>query len=264
MEQSIYPTSRCPDGCFVPKSEWECCAKTTDDVPPFPYILIHTPIAVLSKVIVCPRPSFVTRLVRTYVRAVSGRITLRESCQFHPLLSRRTAADRKVDVVSFDVGITTSSKAAKQSTTTPLNNSILFSSFARRTHNTTIIITMRSLAFASIFLITLAASASAFVPSASRTFAARTRSAVATSKSSLQMVADDAKVIVVTGSSRGLGKAIALELGKNGQKVVVNYVSDGSSEAAEATCQEIKDLGGDAIAIKADSTYRTRSIRALH
>jgi 3-oxoacyl-[acyl-carrier protein] reductase len=70
------------------------------------------------------------------------------------------------------------------------------------------------------------------------------------------MVADDAKVILVTGSSRGLGKSIALELGKYGQKVVVNYVSDGSKEGADATVAEIKALGGDAIAVQADSKYK--------
>lgn len=74
------------------------------------------------------------------------------------------------------------------------------------------------------------------------------------STSTLNMVADDAKVILITGSSRGLGKSIALDLGKAQQKVVVNYVSDGSKEAAEETVAEIKKLGGDAIAIQADST----------
>jgi 3-oxoacyl-[acyl-carrier protein] reductase len=68
------------------------------------------------------------------------------------------------------------------------------------------------------------------------------------------MVAENAKVILVTGSSRGLGKSIALELGQHGQKVVINYVSDGSKAAAEATVAEIKELGGDAIAVQADST----------
>lgn len=72
-------------------------------------------------------------------------------------------------------------------------------------------------------------------------------------------VADDAKVILVTGSSRGLGKSIALDLGKAGQKVVVNYVSEGSKDSAEATVAEIKSLGGDAIAIRADSEYCTTS-----
>jgi len=69
-------------------------------------------------------------------------------------------------------------------------------------------------------------------------------------KSSLSMVADDAKVAVVTGASRGLGKAIALELGKSGCKVVVNYAT--SEGPALEVVEEIKSLGGDAIAVQAD------------
>jgi hypothetical protein len=72
---------------------------------------------------------------------------------------------------------------------------------------------------------------------------------------SLSMVADDAKVILVTGSSRGLGKSIALDLGAHQQKVVVNYVSESSKAGAEATVEEIKALGGDAICVQADSTF---------
>lgn len=100
----------------------------------------------------------------------------------------------------------------------------------------------------SILSLALFASASAFAPVKHASFG------VPRSATSLNMVADDAKVILVTGSSRGLGKSIALELGKNGQKLVINYVSDGSKEAAEKTCEEIKALGGDAVAIQADST----------
>ena len=74
-----------------------------------------------------------------------------------------------------------------------------------------------------------------------------------TRQSSLNMVADDAKVVLVTGSSRGLGKAIALDIGKAGQKVVINYVSDSSKESAEEVVKEIKAAGGDAVAIQADS-----------
>jgi len=73
------------------------------------------------------------------------------------------------------------------------------------------------------------------------------------SRSTLNMVADDAKVVLVTGSSRGLGKAIALDIGKAGQKVVVNYVSDSSKESAEEVVKEIKAAGGDAVAVQADS-----------
>jgi 3-oxoacyl-[acyl-carrier protein] reductase len=74
------------------------------------------------------------------------------------------------------------------------------------------------------------------------------------SRSTLNMVADDAKVVLVTGSSRGLGKAIALDIGKAGQKVVVNYVSDSSKESAEEVVKEIKAAGGDAVAVQADSS----------
>lgn len=79
--------------------------------------------------------------------------------------------------------------------------------------------------------------------------------ATATSSSSLNMLADDAKVILVTGSSRGLGKSIALDIGAQGHKIIVNYVSDSSKESAEETVKEIKAAGGDAVAIQADCEY---------
>lgn len=60
----------------------------------------------------------------------------------------------------------------------------------------------------------------------------------------------DGKVAVVTGSGRGIGKAMAIELARRGAKVVVNYAN--SSEAAEKVVQEIKDMGSDAVAIKAN------------
>jgi len=80
-------------------------------------------------------------------------------------------------------------------------------------------------------------------------FAPRVTSSVKSS-STLSMVADDAKVCLVTGASRGLGRAIALELGKQGCKVVVNYA--GSEEAANKVVEEIKESGGDAIAVQAN------------
>lgn len=58
------------------------------------------------------------------------------------------------------------------------------------------------------------------------------------------------KVAVVTGASRGIGKAAALALASQGAKVVVNYAR--SSDAAEATVKEISGLGGEAIATQAD------------
>jgi len=58
------------------------------------------------------------------------------------------------------------------------------------------------------------------------------------------------KVALVTGSSRGVGRAIALAYAKEGAKVVVNYTSNQS--AADEVVEKIKGLGSDAIAVKAD------------
>jgi 3-oxoacyl-[acyl-carrier protein] reductase len=58
------------------------------------------------------------------------------------------------------------------------------------------------------------------------------------------------KVAVVTGSSRGIGRAIALRLAAGGARVVVNYRSDES--AAQTIVREIEQSGGQAIAVQAD------------
>jgi 3-oxoacyl-[acyl-carrier protein] reductase len=58
------------------------------------------------------------------------------------------------------------------------------------------------------------------------------------------------KVIIITGSSRGIGMTIAKTLAKNGAKVVVNY--SGNEETAKSVVNEILQSGGQAIAIKAD------------
>lgn len=84
-----------------------------------------------------------------------------------------------------------------------------------------------------------------------------------TTTTALSMVSsdeDNAKVCLVTGASRGLGRAIALELGKQGCKVVVNYA--GSEDAAKNVVDEIKSLGGDAVAIQADCAD-PESIKAM-
>ena len=60
----------------------------------------------------------------------------------------------------------------------------------------------------------------------------------------------DLPVAVVTGSSRGIGRAIATALARHGHAVVVNYAS--SANAAENVVQEIASNGGNAIAIGAD------------
>ncbi|MDY6902018.1 MAG: 3-oxoacyl-[acyl-carrier-protein] reductase [Cyanobacteriota bacterium] len=58
------------------------------------------------------------------------------------------------------------------------------------------------------------------------------------------------KVAVVTGASRGIGRAIAQEFAKLGATVVVNYAS--SSKAAEELVSEITAAGGNAVALQAD------------
>jgi 3-oxoacyl-[acyl-carrier protein] reductase len=60
------------------------------------------------------------------------------------------------------------------------------------------------------------------------------------------------RIAIVTGASRGIGRAVARELALRGAAVVVNY--NKSSEAAEATVQEIQAAGGKAVAFQADVT----------
>ncbi|MEM6448864.1 MAG: 3-oxoacyl-[acyl-carrier-protein] reductase [Cyanobacteria bacterium P01_D01_bin.105] len=58
------------------------------------------------------------------------------------------------------------------------------------------------------------------------------------------------KVAIITGSSRGIGKAAALAIAAEGAKIVVNYAR--SSVAADEVAAAIADQGGEAIALQAD------------
>lgn len=60
----------------------------------------------------------------------------------------------------------------------------------------------------------------------------------------------EGKVAIVTGSSSGIGRGIAMKLALEGAKVVINYSS--SADKAEAVVNEIKQQNGEATAIKAD------------
>jgi 3-oxoacyl-[acyl-carrier protein] reductase len=62
------------------------------------------------------------------------------------------------------------------------------------------------------------------------------------------------KVAIVTGASRGIGRAIALRFGAEGARIVANYERK-SAEAAEVV-DEIRGAGGEAVAIAADVSQK--------
>ncbi len=62
--------------------------------------------------------------------------------------------------------------------------------------------------------------------------------------------ATPAPAAIISGSSRGIGRAIAIELARGGCSVVVNYLSN--RERAEQVVEEIRVAGGVAVAVSAD------------
>jgi len=58
------------------------------------------------------------------------------------------------------------------------------------------------------------------------------------------------KVILVTGASKGIGRGLAVGLGRAGATVAVNYKSD--ADGAEQTVAAVREAGGDAHALQAD------------
>ena len=71
----------------------------------------------------------------------------------------------------------------------------------------------------------------------------------------------DGQVAVVTGGSRGIGRACAIELGRHGASVVVNYA--GNEEAAQSCKQEIEGLGSRAIIVQADVSKADEAKRLI-
>ena len=60
----------------------------------------------------------------------------------------------------------------------------------------------------------------------------------------------DGQVAVVTGASRGIGRACALELARHGASVVINYVSN--KEMADSCAGAVEQAGGKALVVQAD------------
>lgn len=71
----------------------------------------------------------------------------------------------------------------------------------------------------------------------------------------------DKRIVLVTGGSRGIGEAISLAFGKNGDFVIVNYLSN--RKGAEGVVSRIKGLGGEAAAIKADVSRHDEVFRMV-
>ncbi|KML28070.1 glucose-1-dehydrogenase [Priestia aryabhattai] len=71
----------------------------------------------------------------------------------------------------------------------------------------------------------------------------------------------EGKVVVITGSSTGLGKSMAIRFATEKAKVVVNYRS--KEEEANSVLEEIKKVGGEAIAVKGDVTVESDVINLV-
>lgn len=69
------------------------------------------------------------------------------------------------------------------------------------------------------------------------------------------------EIALVTGGSRGIGRACALALAKEGAEVIINYVSN--EKAAEQVCEEIRSLGGTASSLKFDIGNPTETQESL-
>ena len=74
------------------------------------------------------------------------------------------------------------------------------------------------------------------------------------------MTNDQQRVALITGGSRGIGRAIALQLGAAGTKVAVNYLA--REDAAQEVVEAITRQGGEAMAFQGDVT-RTEDVEAL-
>ena len=71
----------------------------------------------------------------------------------------------------------------------------------------------------------------------------------------------DNKVAIVTGGSRGIGRAISIELAKYGYFLIVNYKSN--TQAAVETLEMIRDKGGDGECVQFDVSNSKETLNAI-
>ncbi len=69
-------------------------------------------------------------------------------------------------------------------------------------------------------------------------------------------------VVLVTGGSRGIGRAIAVAFGKRKYRVAVNYFQ--SDDQAHSLADELRDLGAEALLVKADISNSKKVVNMLH
>ncbi|AEE96246.1 3-oxoacyl-[acyl-carrier-protein] reductase [Mahella australiensis] len=70
------------------------------------------------------------------------------------------------------------------------------------------------------------------------------------------------KVALITGASRGIGRATAIKLGSEGAKVAVNYLKN--ADAAAKVVDIINSNGGDAVAIQGDTSVREHAVDVVN
>jgi len=78
---------------------------------------------------------------------------------------------------------------------------------------------------------------------------------------SITLLGLEGKTALVSGSSRGVGRAVAFALARAGAKVAVNYVRNEAE--ADKVVGDIKALGADAVAIRADVTVEADAVRLV-